>query len=248
MIPSQKQGSFEVIEQAPTVTPAPDMLRDCPSGEVKPIVFWPDDRLFLPSETVEHFDEELSKLVSDMATTMYMTGGNGLAAVQIGIPKRVFIVDIYANVPNRPGMPRSQLLVVINPSLVVEREASLASLAPEACLSAPGVKGAMVQRYETVNLHGWDRHGNRFFMNCSGQLGRAVQHEYDHLDGIMFFDRMNEKNRGKAIAEAQSFRGRVDKRLKFEAARKEAAEKAAKAQTKPKLKSVKKPKRKKRRR
>jgi len=196
--------SVEIIEEVRR--PDVDLMLDCPSGEVRAIVFYPDERLTQVSEEVppDFWGDQLNKLLSDMATTMYLCGGMGLSAVQVGVPLRVFICDIFANAPPQPkGMPRSQLLVAVNPT-VEALEGSQTVGHPEGCLSFPGVH-EVVERPNNAILRARDRHGNAYVLPTGGMLGRVIQHEMDHLDGKTFLDRMKPKVRERAEKAAERF-------------------------------------------
>lgn len=202
------------------VSPQPDLLLDAPAGELGTLLFYPDKGLEKPCEPVEEYDEELAKLVSDLAYTMYSLGGVGLAAPQIGILRRVFIVDVFATrtvdpsyytVPDRfrpppPSEPLSQLLVAINPEIMKVSEET--ELEVEGCLSFPGCS-SKVQRASVVWVKGYDRAGKPWALKAAGFLGRAIQHELDHLDGVTFIDRMTPNRRRQAIEKAEKFRGKV---------------------------------------
>ncbi|MGB9886245.1 MAG: peptide deformylase [Moorellales bacterium] len=116
----------------------------------------------------------IEKLLDNLADTMYAAMGVGLAAPQIGIPKRVIVVDVGEG-----------LLELINP-VIVEREGE--EIGVEGCLSIPGLEGE-VPRAARVVVEGWDRTGTTRRITGEGLLARALQHEIDHLDGILFIDR-----------------------------------------------------------
>jgi peptide deformylase len=191
----QEQQSVEVEPPAPPVyprrlePPKHDTLQGCRAGVVHGIVFHPNPKLREASLPVLSFGDLLDGLVADMAATMYAVGGVGLSAVQIGVPLRVFIVDIYANQPmTEKDNGQSQLLVAVNPVLAFtagnrERER-------EGCLSFPGIN-EHITRSMLVGLRGYDRRGVPFALRAGGALGRIIQHEMDHLDGMTFMERMS---------------------------------------------------------
>ncbi len=130
---------------------------------------------------VPRITETIHRLLDNMAETMYDAKGVGLAAPQIGIAKRVIVVDVGDN-----------LLELINPVLLVaEGEA----IDVEGCLSIPGVQGE-VARAATVRVSGLDRYGKPMEVIGEGLLARALQHELDHLDGILFIDKMIRSREG----------------------------------------------------
>ena len=125
-------------------------------------------------------DGKIRELVRDMFETMYAANGIGLAAPQIGVGKRVIVVDIS------PVDETAAPLALVNPE-IVGRQGQAEGV--EGCLSVPGVEG-MVCRYESVVVRGWNEHGDPVSIEANGLLSRALQHEIDHLDGVLFVDRL----------------------------------------------------------
>jgi peptide deformylase len=123
---------------------------------------------------------ELSKLIEDMAETMYAAPGVGLAATQIGEPHRLFIIDIAAE--NEP----SNLMVFINPEIV---KAEGEQIWAEGCLSFPGITEDL-KRADNITVKAMGRNGEPFEIKADGLLAVAIQHENDHLDGVLMIDRM----------------------------------------------------------
>lgn len=119
----------------------------------------------------------IEKLLSDMAETMYAQEGIGLAANQIGVAKRVVVIDIGEG-------SGAGLIEMVNPE-ILERDGAV--IAAEGCLSLPGVSGK-VTRAERVKLRALNRSGEAFELDATGMLARCIQHEVDHLDGILFTD------------------------------------------------------------
>jgi peptide deformylase len=149
---------------------------------VRIILHYPDKRLRQPALVVTRFDNELARLVEDMAETMYAAPGVGLAAPQIGVSLRLFLVDVAVG----DGAP-SELRTFINPELVemvgeVEYE--------EGCLSFPGVHEDIV-RAERVRVRAQDVAGKRFEIEADGLLAIAIQHEHDHLNGRLMVDHLS---------------------------------------------------------
>lgn len=149
---------------------------------VREVVLLGDPVLREKAEEVEVFDEELRSLVRDMFETMVAEEGAGLAAPQIGISKRIFVADIRES----RGAPAR--FAMVNPKLVevsdeVESEA-------EGCLSIPGVS-EVVTRPARVAVEGFDPTGEPLRVEADELLARVIQHEIDHLDGILFFDRIS---------------------------------------------------------
>jgi peptide deformylase len=149
---------------------------------IRPILHYPDKRLRNPGQPVVRFDAELKQLVDDMAETMYAAPGVGLAAPQIGVSQRIFIIDVAAG-EEAP----SELRVFINPE-IVERVGEVCY--EEGCLSFPGVHEE-IERAERVRVRAQDIEGKSFELEADGLLAIAVQHENDHLDGKLMVDRLS---------------------------------------------------------
>lgn len=147
---------------------------------VRPILHYPDKRLRIPGKPVTDFGPEFQKLIDDMAETMYAAPGVGLAATQIGEPHRLFLVDIASE--DEP----SDLKVFINPE-ILERRGS--QIWEEGCLSFPGVSED-VKRAAYVRVRALDRAGEPFELEAEGLLAVAIQHEHDHLDGVLMVDHL----------------------------------------------------------
>ena len=147
---------------------------------LREIVVEGDPILRKKSRPVEKFDERLHTLLDDMAETMYFENrGIGIAAVQVGILRRIFVVDVGEE---------SGKLEFINPE-IYEREGS--TLFCEGCLSCP-CKSGYVERPERIRVRAQDRNGEWFDMEATGLLAICICHEYDHLDGILFVDKVVE--------------------------------------------------------
>ncbi len=143
------------------------------------ILVYPDRRLRQVAQPVTEFDDDLERLVADMAETMYAAPGIGLAAVQVGVPKRVVVMDLSAE--------RNDLRVFVNPEI---SELSGQAETEEGCLSVPGVF-ATVKRAETVMINAQDVNGRPFEIAADDLLAICIQHEIDHLDGKVFIDRLS---------------------------------------------------------
>jgi peptide deformylase len=141
---------------------------------------YPNPRLREAGERIEAVTPEIRRLVDDMAETMYAAPGVGLAATQVGVPLRVFVIDV--SVGRKPG----GLLTFINPEFA-ERDGM--QLEEEGCLSLPGFN-ATVARPARAVVKGWDRDGKEQVIEGTDLLARAFQHEMDHLDGKVFVDRL----------------------------------------------------------
>ena len=147
---------------------------------IRTILHYPDPRLRLKGLPIERVTPELDRLIDDMAETMYAAPGVGLAATQIGAQHRLFLIDIAAD--DEP----SNLIVFINPEITVKEGEQCG---PEGCLSFPGVTED-VKRAAKIKVRATDRHGKTFEIEAEGLLAVAVQHENDHLDGVLMIDRM----------------------------------------------------------
>ncbi len=155
------------------------------------IRIYPDEALRAKAEEVDVFDENLRDLVRQMFETMYSKKGLGLAANQVGILKKVVIIDLGSGKEEQGKNP----IVLINPQIVdMEGE----QFKEEGCLSFPGlyrkVKRALWVKVKAQNLDGED-----FFIEGEELLARALQHEIDHLDGIVFIDRLSPVQRRLAL-------------------------------------------------
>jgi peptide deformylase len=147
---------------------------------IRTILTYPDPRLREKAEPVETITPEILRLIDDMAETMYAAPGVGLAATQIGEKVRVFLVDVSTE--EEP----SNLLVFINPQIV---RSEGEDVGPEGCLSFPGITED-IKRAAKVGVRALDRKGQPFELNAEGLLAVAIQHESDHLDGVLMVDRM----------------------------------------------------------
>ena len=147
---------------------------------IRPILKYGDTVLHERARAVDALTPEIDRLVDDMIETMYAAPGIGLAAPQVGVPLRIFVVDVSI------GRDPSALLVMINPEFV-DRDGM--QLEEEGCLSVPGFNATVVRPSRAV-LTGLDRHGEPQQIEGSGLLARAFQHEMDHLDGTVFVDRL----------------------------------------------------------
>lgn len=149
------------------------------------IVKYPDPVLQRPTEPVTEFDSKLRRLVEDMFASMYEAHGIGLAAPQIGISKRLTVIDL--SFQKNP----EEKIVLINPKIVASEGKQYEE---EGCLSLPDIRDK-VRRAAHVKVQAQDVQGKPFEMEGDELLARAFQHEIDHLDGILFFDRLSRLKR-----------------------------------------------------
>ena len=147
---------------------------------LRSIVKWGDPVLHTPSRRVEEIDGAVASLFEDMVETMYAAPGIGLAAPQIGVPLRVIVIDL--SVGEEPG----GLIKLVNPE-IVEKEGEQRE--EEGCLSIPSVAGTPV-RPARVTVKGLDPEGRERVYTATELLARAFCHEIDHIDGLLFVDRL----------------------------------------------------------
>ena len=147
---------------------------------IRPILRYGQAPLHQPAVDVAAIDDDLQRLVDDMIETMYAAPGVGLAATQLGVPQRVFVIDVSL------GRSAADLIVMINP-VFVERDGM--QLEEEGCLSVPGFNATVVRPGRAV-VRGLDRTGTERIVEGRDLLARAFQHEMDHLDGTVFVDRL----------------------------------------------------------
>jgi peptide deformylase len=145
------------------------------------IVKYPDPVLERPAERITEFNDELRNFVDDMFESMYAAKGIGLAAPQVGVSKRLTVIDL--SFKERP----EEKIVLVNPEIIL-REGK--QYEEEGCLSLPEIR-EKVSRAAKVKVRAQDLDGNWFEMDGTELLARAFQHEIDHLDGILFFRRVS---------------------------------------------------------
>lgn len=148
---------------------------------IRKIVLWPDPVLATICAPVERIDEDIHQLAADMLETMYAAPGRGLAAPQVGVALRLFVMDTTWKDGDRS--PK----IVINPEIVTESAVRMTG--PEGCLSIPGVT-AEVDRAETVTMRWTTPEGETREEDLTGFEAICAQHEFDHLNGLVTFDRI----------------------------------------------------------
>jgi peptide deformylase len=153
---------------------------------VAKIRIYPDPILHVKAVEIKQIEGRVVELAADMAETMYAAPGVGLAAPQIGVSERLICVDV------KPPEGEKELITLINP-VIVEAEGRIVE--EEGCLSVPEIR-EHVARFERVLVRGWDLKERQREIEASGLLARAFQHELDHLDGILFIDRISRLKRG----------------------------------------------------
>lgn len=162
---------------------------------VLPIVQYPNVALSSRAEPVTEFNEELQQLAADMTETMYAAPGVGLAANQVGILKRIVVIDVSED--------KSGLKVLVNPS-IVEHSDTLKDY-EEGCLSLKGLY-EHVKRPDHVRVRAQDLDGNPVEFEAEGILAVCVQHEIDHLDGVVFIDHLSRLKKDRACQKLRKLR------------------------------------------
>jgi len=162
------------------------------------ILTYPNKFLSQPTKPVTDIDEEIRNLIEDMAATMYEEPGIGLAAIQVGYDKSLLVYDVS------PRDEERSLQVLINPRIVSNEGTTISE--DEGCLSVPDFK-ADVKRAASILVEALDREGKPLRIEAEGLLAIVLQHEIDHLNGILFIDRISSLKR-------QMYKRRVKKNLK----------------------------------
>lgn len=161
-----------------------------------PIRVYPDEVLRRECAAVEEFDDDLRRLVGDMVETMHAAPGVGLAAPQVGVEKRVMVVDLSV------GEDPAQLHVFVNPE-IVEEEGEVSDV--EGCLSIPGIS-EKVERPQRIRVRARNVDGTEFEIEADDWLARAVCHETDHLDGVLFVDHLRGLRRDRVRRQLKKMR------------------------------------------
>lgn len=157
---------------------------------IKPLIILPDPLLRQVSTPIERVDADLQKLADDMLETMYDAPGIGLAAIQVGIARRLLVIDL-----SKEGEEK-QPLVIINPEIIKSSDAR--SVYEEGCLSIPDYY-AEVERPAQVTVKSIDRDGKEQVIEADGLLATCLQHEIDHLNGVLFIDHISRLKREMVI-------------------------------------------------
>jgi len=150
---------------------------------VLPVLIFPDERLKQQAQPVERFDDALRDFINDLEQTMRAGPGSvGIAAPQVGCVQRVVIVDVSS----KPKIAHHGRLVLINPE-ITQHYGSVAGR--EGCMSVPDFTGNVL-RAQNIKLRAYDERGEVLELACEGYEARAIQHELDHLEGLLFLDRL----------------------------------------------------------
>lgn len=160
------------------------------------IVQYPDPVLKKTCEPIKEFDDRLQQFIDNLLESMYAEDGMGIAANQVGVSKRIFIMDENLRDSKNP-------IIFINPELIFQSEEKVEDT--EGCLSFRGIS-VEVMRPRAVTIKALDRHGNEFICEREGYSAKCLQHEYDHLNGISFFDHISAIKRKMAEKKLQKYR------------------------------------------
>ena len=169
---------------------------------ILPIIEAPDPRLKTVSTPVDAFDDALQTLIDDMFETMYDAPGIGLAAIQVGVPKRLLVMDLQEK-NEETGATIREPRVFINPEILNASEE--VSVYNEGCLSVPD-QYADVERPSKVRARWLDREGKRHEQVLDDMLATCLQHEMDHLEGILFIDHLSKLKRDMVLRKLQKAR------------------------------------------
>lgn len=167
---------------------------------VRPIRYYGDPVLRRRARAVRVFDEELAQLAADMLETMHEEKGVGLAAPQVGSALRLFVAAEYRH-DEEGELEHVRDHVMVNPS-IAERRGSQSG--QEGCLSIPGLYVDDLERDQLVRVRYQDVDGAERELSAEGYFARVIQHEYDHLEGVLFFDRLPEAQRNAFLDEHRS--------------------------------------------
>lgn len=177
-----------------------------------PIVEVPDPILRTPSAPIERVDEELERLIASMFDTMYDAPGIGLAAVQVAVPRRLMVIDLQDPEPvdegEEEGPPIRQPHVFINPEILHRSDAR--KIYNEGCLSIPE-QYAEIERPDVIRLKWLDRLGKPQEDEFDGLMSVCIQHEVDHLDGVLFIDYLSRLKRDMMVKKVVKARKDRDK-------------------------------------
>jgi peptide deformylase len=157
---------------------------------IKPLIILPDPLLRQVSAPIERVDSELEQFIDDMLETMYEAPGIGLAAIQVGVPRRLLVIDLSKEEEGR------QPLVFINPEILTSSDER--SVYEEGCLSIPDYY-AEVERPASITVKSIGRDGKEQLTEADGLLATCLQHEIDHLNGVLFIDHISRLKREMVI-------------------------------------------------
>jgi len=169
---------------------------------IRQILTEPNETLRKKSLKVDNVDAELQKLMTDMLETMYAAPGIGLAAIQIGVPKRVIVLDISPK--DEPKKP----MFFVNPEIIKKSENN--SIYEEGCLSVPG-QFAEITRPDKCHIKYLDYYGQKKEIKAEGMLATCIQHEMDHLEGILFIDYLSKLKKSMIVKKLSKQKEQLDR-------------------------------------
>jgi len=175
---------------------------------IRPIIEVPDPLLRQKSTTVERVDDEVRTLIADMFETMYAAPGIGLAAIQVGVPKRILVIDLQEPA-EEGGEPVRDPRVFVNPEIVETSDQEVPYT--EGCLSVPD-QFADVDRPDRIRARWLDENGTEHDEEITGLLATCLQHEMDHLEGILFIDHLSRLKREMILKKLAKQRREQEKR------------------------------------
>ena len=177
---------------------------------ILPLVIAPDPKLFIESKPVDKVDDEIRKFIDDMIETMHHEDGIGLAAVQVGVHKRILVMDLSDSVnryeevgEDNCGVDISKPFCVINPEVTEFSDEE--NIYEEGCLSFPGQR-ANVTRPKKVKVKYLDYYGKEQVLHCDGLLATCIQHEIDHLNGVVFIDHLSKLKRDMVMKKVKKLK------------------------------------------
>lgn len=160
---------------------------------VLPLRFLPDPVLRQKARKIRSIDGSIQQLIDDMVDTMRAASGVGLAAPQVGVALRVLVIE----------MPGEEVMALINPEIIKRKGERWVE---EACLSVPGYKGK-IKRSVSVKVKGQDRHGNEVRLKAEELLAQALEHEIDHLKGILYIDHLESPDKLEKLVPEETQEG-----------------------------------------
>ena len=169
---------------------------------LKEILTEPNEILRQKSSPVEKVDSDLQKLMDDMLETMYAAPGIGLAAIQIGVPKRVIVMDLSRKHESKNPM------FFVNPEIITKSKNN--STYEEGCLSVPD-QFAEIDRPDKCHVKYLDYYGNAKEIKAEGMIATCIQHEMDHLEGVLFIDYLSKLKKTMIIKKLSKHKGKVDR-------------------------------------
>ena len=171
---------------------------------LRQILTEPNTILRQKSLYVEKIDGDIKKLMDDMLETMYDAPGIGLAAIQVGVPKRIIVLDIA----QKEGAKQKQPIFFVNPEIIQKSEKK--STYEEGCLSVPG-QFAEIDRSASCRIKYLDYHGEPKEIKAEGMLATCIQHEMDHLEGILFIDYLSKLKKTMIIKKLSKQKKQIDR-------------------------------------